>query len=54
MFIRNQTSDGERELKLVEKKIEEVFPENDAEWTDINKTVLQCMKKSEYVSSEST
>lgn len=47
-------SDGERELKLVEKKIKEVFPENDAEWTDINETVLKCMERSEYVSSEST
>lgn len=46
--------DGESELKLVEKKIKEVFPENDAEWTVINKTVLECMKRSEYVSSEST
>ena len=47
-------SDGERELKLVEKKIKEVFPENDEEWTDIFETVLECTERSEYVSSEST
>ena len=52
MLIRNQRSDEEHEMKLIGKKIEEVFPENEAEWSEINETVQKCMERSQYVSLE--
>ena len=39
-------------MKLIEKKIEEAFPENDAEWSEINETVHKCMERRQYVGLE--
>ena len=38
--------------RTIQKKIEEVFPENSADWKKINNTVHKCMDKREYVSLE--
>ena len=53
MLNRNQRSDGGHEMKRnIRKKIEEVFPENSADWKKINNTVHKCMGRSDYVSLE--
>ena len=53
MLNRNQRSDGGHEMKrTIQKKIEEVFPENSADWKKINNTVHKCMDKSDFVSLE--